>query len=414
MKKRLEILTLKKISLYGSILAIFLVFLSVAVPSKSYATGISNDYIDNVEFYYNPTDDLIFNFRVKTSFNILHTGNGYGGFCIAKGTNYYLCGMTYNFYTSWDDRDNAIEPNLLNGETFEAGITYTIYLGRIRNNVGTFLTKENVEAVSGEAMTNEYNLLNFSAFNSIGIADYEYVATYSETPTIEITFPHNNDEIVGKFNIQGNYYAPAGYDSLAISLYPYSLPEGSLIKSKIFPITQGQHDFSVEVSGIPAGLYGIYTTFFNDTDNTQYNINPNITFNLVNDIPAEIPAYGQNSPLPIPEYFTPQNPDDWYVEHSSFATPTAIFTSFSNSIAPVIQSVSENLYFFSSKFTSTNAKNTGEQLGNAITLARSYLEVLNGFFNNLPVGQFLLFYLIALIVIIVFRIIRNLINLIKI
>ncbi len=401
MKKRVKILTLKKTIIYGSILMLFLVFLSVAIPDKSYATGISNDYLDNVEFYYDATDDLVVKFHAKNSFYLNRGNEYYASFFYPQ---YGI--QDYFIYAGEDRTTQAIEPDLVNNE-FIAGTNYTIFL----KEVG--VTKSNWEAIMGRAMDQSDSLLSYVGFRNI-MSDYSYFATYSEIPIIEITFPNNNDEIAGAFNIQGNYYAPAGYDSLAISLYPYSLPEGSLIKSKIFPITQGQHDFSVEVSGIPAGLYGIYTTFFNDTDNTQFSINPNITFNLVNDIPAEIPAYGQNSPLPIPEYFTPQNPDDWYLEHSSFATPTAIFTSFSNSIAPVIQSVSENLYFFSSKFTSTNAKNTGEQLGNAITLVRSYLEVLNGFFNNLPVGQFLLFYLIALIVIIVFRIIRNLINLIKI
>jgi len=51
--------------------------------------------------------------------------------------------------------------------------------------------------------------------------------------------------------------------------------------------------------------------------------------------------------------------------------------------------------------------------GQAILLVRSYSSNLNTFFNDLPVSEFLLFYLTLLIVVIVFRIIKNLINLIK-
>jgi hypothetical protein len=70
-----------------------------------------------------------------------------------------------------------------------------------------------------------------------------------------------------------------------------------------------------------------------------------------------------------------------------------------------------NLTAYSSNFTPSNASSTGNQMGEAVVLMRSYLSNLNSFFNNLPISQFLVLYLIALVLVVIIRLVKGLIHL---
>ena len=391
---------LKKTIGYGAILGLFLLFL-VGIPT---AKADYHDYIDSIKFYYDETDDLILQFYVKASFGA-NFGNEYYA-PIFDNMN-----TTYIIYAGTSYVDTAIEPNLSN-RTFIAGNTYKIYLKYLPSNYGMF-TKQNVENVIGKPLDSSYCLLSYNFLNNI-IPDYTSFVCYQENPILTIDFPNENQQILEAFNVHGSYYAPAGFTNLDIFVFRTYETASSTISylhnQYYLDITEGQHNFSKLISDLPIGDYYLQFKFYNFNTREDFWSSKIINFRVLQDIPLVL---GETSPEPIPSGYIQVNPDVWYSQNSSYATPTALFTAFSHSIAPVIASIGNYIYNFSSRFTTANAQETGERLGGSIVLARSYLTNLNSFFNDLPVGQFLLFYIIALVLIIIFRVIKSLINLIK-
>jgi len=295
------------------------------------------------------------------------------------GNEYYASifdnmNTTYIIYAGTSYVDTAIEPNLSN-RTFIAGNTYKIYLKYLPSNYGYF-TKQNVENVIGKPLDSSYCLLSYNFLNNI-IPNYTSFVCYQENPTLTIDFPNENQQISQAFNIHGSYYAPAGFTNLDIFVFRTYETASSTISylhnQYYLDITEGQHNFSKLISDLPIGDYYLQFKFYNFNTREDFWSSKIINFRVLQDIPLVL---GETSPQPIPPSYIQVDPEVWYSQNSSYATPTALFTSFSNSIAPVIASIGNYIYNFNSRFTASNAQETGEKLGNSIVLARSYLTNL--------------------------------------
>jgi hypothetical protein len=134
-----------------------------------------------------------------------------------------------------------------------------------------------------------------------------------------------------------------------------------------------------------------------------------IPINILDYLPPELP----NSEQTPPAFFGVVGGTEYYSIHSNYATSTDLFLNLIGAVEPIIITIGDNLTFFSANFDQDIAKETGQKTGDAVLMIRSYSSNLNTFFNNLPVAEFLFFYLTLLIVVIVFRLIKNLLGIAK-
>lgn len=348
----------------------------------------STNYVDNVHYYkapdYNTTHNITLTFHVKTTFTldcnngwdtvILDTGFGYGGSILS------FTGRSGTYYA---------------GNTYSFTVSYTPY-----SRFGGF------SFGGGKMGSTYYNYFGNPPFWTgwLPLEDYPY-------PVATITYPYNNAEIAGAFNIQGNFTIPSGKSAnyLVISFTPVGSNYCLLTNFSQDIHNQTQGTINIPISGIPAGYYNISAVFTGgDFDNyTGATIN---NVHIVNDIPPALPSGEQTPQTPIFGYVSP---DVYYASHSNYTTSTALFDNLANSAGALIQSIGNSLSAFAGKFSLTNAQQTATITANSISTMRSYANNLNSFFGSLPIAQILFLYLLVFVAVILFRLIKNLINLIK-
>jgi len=382
----------------------------ILLPKIALATeNFENAYVRFEKFYYNSTDDLIVEFFCKTTFNAI---SPWGSSSVnAVGINWYV---KYTPAPAVDNLILGIEPDLVNNQ-FVAGNTYKLYLKYFKKvDTGPYqnyyLTKATWEAIKGSNMDATDTIKNAMLLWNVGVYDNSILAYFSETPTLNITFPFENAEISQAFNITGSYTIPenSGITRLIAFFYAGSLPYPWYSYDQRLDYLSG--DVDIRVSGIQADEnYTIEFCFVGTGIEAICLDDQNIHISILSAIAPELPETHETPP----EFFDTIDFDKFYLDFSAYDTPTAMATTLKNAIQPLFTTIGSNLVFFSSNFDQQTAKETGEKTGQAILTIRSYSSNLNTFFNDLPVSEFLLFYLGLLIIVIVFRIIKNLINLIK-
>jgi len=105
--------------------------------------------------------------------------------------------------------------------------------------------------------------------------------------------------------------------------------------------------------------------------------------------------------------------EDYYAEFGDYATASPWITGVASSTTGFFGVIGGFLSAFSDSFNLQDAYSKGETMGSAIPTARSYLEIINEFFGNLPFAEFFIFILGFMLAIGVFRITRNLIQTLK-
>jgi hypothetical protein len=230
----------------------------------------------------------------------------------------------------------------------------------------------------------------------------------SEFPMMVTTFPPEDAQIAGAFNIQGSYSIPdaSNYNKLTayvgrgIPYYQYNFTQ---------ELTEKTGNVDIRISGVLEGSYSIQFVFSGGGESSYFSD----TFTIQNiDIVVSIPPELPDTQEVPPDVFSGLLPQYIYVEYSNYATSTALFDALTGAIKPLVLVIGDNLTFFSSQFNQENAKDAGEKAGSAVLLVRSYAGNINSFFNDLPVSEILFLYLSALVAVIVFRIIRLLLKLI--
>jgi len=412
-----------KKTLYRAFLGFLCAFILVAgINFAVPGANAENNYISDIVFTSDPNDTYLgFNaikvsFFVNTTFQITFWQDGTKcwscfGFSPdqvyqADGQHCYCPGTPFhNRYILVPVNSNSITTIScpVGTQTFTAGQTYSFWLSHYYDYFG----------LDSSLFFNGLYPSTWGVFNNtcLPLGDFWQGDTeqypFLEFPTLNITYPFENAEISQAFNVQGSYTIPTGYDKLTAYV-------GQPIPYAQYSFTQNLTDpggnIDIRISGIPSGEnYQMFFYFSGDSVESYYVESATINFSIVTAIPPELPGTGETPP----EFFDPISADQYYIDFSNYGIPTALYTNLKNAIEPIFTAIGSNLTFFTSRFDSDTAKETGEKTGQAILIIRSYSSNLNTFFNDLPVSEFLIFYLSLLIMVIVFRTIKNLINLIK-
>jgi hypothetical protein len=383
----------------------------------------SNNYVDNVIFH---TDSAGFNrlkFHVKTSWtNKIVDG---GDTCYALSYN-QVGGMggagciNSACYQEWGLNFKLPEFYVGNGTcygdfTWTAGNTYDVYLSAPDGWSDTLTFAQ----ITGYPLwRNTYTSADYWRFNLNGNANQVYIPPFNdnepyyfaETPTLTISFPHDNDEIAGAFYIDGTYTTPLenfNFLYLNAQIVGYE-PQFNLALLELTNATGAIHELVPAGFGLPANDY-ILRFMFSGTGGT-YDVPLQIPIRILTDIPPSLPN-GETTPT-IPQYGG-KTWDEYYPAHSVYATSTALANDLKDAVGGVIQNIGDNLAQFANKFNLTDAQTSGLNLANSILTMRAYVGGINSFFGTLPVAQFLILYLIAFLGVVLFRLIKGLINLIK-
>jgi len=382
----------------------------------------SNNYIDNIVFTSDQNDTYLgfhpikISFFVKTTFQTTFWQDATGcwscfGFSPdqvyeAGGAHTYFPETPlYNRYILVPVNSSSITTIScpVGTQTFTAGNTYSFWLSQYYASpmLDNSLLFNGLYPASFGVLANTCNQTAWQ--------DDTEQYPFLEFPTLNITFPFENAEISEAFYIQGSYTIPenSGITKLIAFFRPVGLPYSTYSFHQNLTYLSG--DVSIRSSGIQADDYTIEFCFVGLGIEAICLDDQDINISILTAIPPEFPET-QETP---PEFYDPIDADQFYFDFSAYDTPTALYSNLKNAIQPIFTTIGSNLTFFSSRFDSETAKNTGEKTGQAILIVRTYSSNLNTFFNDLPVSEFLLFYLTLLIVVIVFRIIKNLINLIK-
>ena len=400
----------------------FVGFLCAFILLSGIGFGISranaeNNYIGDIVYTSDTNNTYLgyhpikISFFVKTSFDIAYYWDGsrcwsaYGfseaircrptGIC-ADNTENPQYNRTILIPVNSNDVADIICPATT--ITYTAGNTYSFWLS-------SYYTTDLLNNVSVFNPTSPATFAVFTNSVSQTLRDTEEYP-FIEYPTLNITYPFENAEISQAFYVQGSYTIPTGYDKLVAYVgvgIPYA--QYSFSQNLIDPTG----NINIRISGVPSGNYQMYFYFKGDSVGDYFVESATINFSILTAIPPELPETGETPP----EFFDTIDADIYYLDFSSYDTPTALYNNLKSAIQPIFTIIGSNLTFFSSQFDQDTARETGEKTGEGILIIRTYSSNLNTFFNDLPVSEFLLFYLLLLIVVIVFRIIKNLINVIK-
>jgi hypothetical protein len=390
----------------------------------------SNIYFDDVSFHTDSEGYNRLSFHMLTSLDIHITGAEY---CVVKGyaqTNDAMVGgvnQDYGFGWVLPEFFTDGNPCSTGNMTLTAGNTYD---GYILSTIPNW-------PVAYDFQDFETNYLNTYArhiysssdwFETTGDA-YQPYYTYNwslwpfqdpehyffeELPSLTITFPEDNEELVSSFNITGSFTQPTADPSgfLQVSTMPAGTYSSSLQSFWQSIQSASSGAVSIWVSNLSAGYYDFRIYFRGGTFDFYegaviYNVH------IVNDLPFSLPPTQGLPPFEIVPVYNELVCDTYYAENSTYETSTALFSNLCLTLSPVLLGVGGVLTQYSANFTPSNASSTGNQLGQSVVLLRSYLSNLNSFFNGFPVSQFLVLYLIALLIAILIRLIKNLIHLAK-
>jgi hypothetical protein len=369
----------------------------------------SNNYLNNVLFYIGSDGQARVSFNVQTSFSFTtnyyyyETFAGVGGDDWLNKYGFSVIGVVFI------PEDRILQDNTL--YSFSAGSHYVCKLSYMFGGIFYPLYKSGNLSSGGVHVSLDSN--SYIQFNSVylNLSNDKYY--FTEFPSLTITYPHDQDQIAGAFNIQGSYTIPASstYDTL-IANFGYETSEG-LINTYRFSqaLATSSGSVNIRVSGLSAGEYHLYFYFSHDSDIVSaYNPSFFAVLYIVNDIPPELPT-GETPPqVPI---FNSLDPITYYNQHSS-DTPSDLYLNLTSTFSPLITNLGTNLVQFANQFTGSQASAIASSTANSIITIKSYANNLNSFFNGLPVIQLLTGYILVFLAITIFRIAKGIIGLFKI
>jgi len=390
----------------------------------------SNNYIDAIQYYRDSNGVPILQFHVKTTFT-LSTGSFvypgiYGqniGFVALPVPQLRDSHHNAFFMIPDDYTDYHISPNTT--FTFQAGSIYKLiasFDGAIWvNSSGNACIKEGACYYNGQPWIYTLNpssgdYLQLYIDGLFNDPDYYY---FTEYPSLNITYPHDNDTIAGAFTIQGSYTVPSnGYYDTLEALLSYQAQSGAIGGVRFYQkLSTSSGEVNIPIDGIPANYYVLGFIFLNYHDCFEigdcgggYSPELLIHLNIVKDIPPALPS-GETPPVaPI---YNPLDPIQWYQSHSS-DTPSDLYLTLTNTFSPLITNLGSNLVAFAGQFTGSQAQAISDNVSNAIITIKSYANNLNSFFNGLPVIQLLTGYILVFLAITIFRLAKGIIGLFKI
>lgn len=116
---------------------------------------------------------------------------------------------------------------------------------------------------------------------------------------------------------------------------------------------------------------------------------------------------------------TPEETDliDWatyYAQYGDYPTSSDWIASIASTTTGLFKKVNSFMGLFDRNFDLGTAQEKGHTFGGAIPLARGYLQIIDAFLGNLPVGELLVFVLLFMMCVGIFRLIKGLVQLLHI
>jgi len=398
-------------SILGVILGVIIFSgLSFGLFSKNAFADTNSNYISNAKLYYGSDGALYLEFTVQTTF---HSVGGFhmNGEWAWRSGGIYSDNLVLNNCADLTLVFSPAPQNIINNNCYSYG--GWIYVSDASADFLAGYTYKMKITQNGSA--DSFRLYNFN-FQQGDYLTLHFVPDapdvyFSVFPSVSVSYPNDNAQISGAFNVQGSFTIPAGKSAnyINISLNPVGAGYSLLTNFSQDITGQNQGSFSIPISDVPAGYYDIIVSFVGgDYDGyigaTIHNVQ------LVNDIP---PALSTGETTPSSPNFNFISPDNYYLQHSNYSTSTGLFNNLAGSVGALIQSVGNSLSAFAGKFSLSDAQQTATMVATSISTIRTYSNNLNSFFGSLPVSQILFLYLIIFVAVIVFRLIKNLVNLIK-
>lgn len=264
----------------------------------------------------------------------------------------------------------------------------------------------------GNTTSGDWYYIHFSRSSGIYSTD-----EYTTGPTFEITSPPDGSTQTTSFDVAGNYNTLGqDWDRLMIIFEDWDA-------SSTCPI-YGTEDYSTEYplyfnnqsrpyfSDYFATSTGVATTTIYDIAKGSYRctrcyfINEetgSTTQEVCNGYGVEIPNSISEE---IPSYYVGENWADFYTEFTDkWATSTELFAGLAGKVAPILDWVGGFTSDFKNLFNASSSADVGQQIGNAIPVARGYLTIVNYYFSGLPVSEIFIFYLLTALIIIVLKIV---------
>jgi len=317
-------------------------------------------------------------------------------------------------------------------ETYEAGETYKFYLvhgstPHVGYTEEECLTINKSQEELLNCVTQPENTdtgvgydFDFNSNTSYGIVygyngDQSATGTYKVPPLAEINTPAPGSELDAPFNLTYDYQGGTGY-AYGIFYMEQENQNGEPVYSyqALEPIATstatGTVNFTLpdsQTEELAKGYYNDCKCFLQKSDGT-------LTDNLCPDYELTI-LTGSRVTLPPPEWeeISTSTAENFYEQHSDYATPTPAFDVIFESIEPFYGWTNNIAEQFAGQFNPENARERGAEMGSAIVKARAYAGSLNSFFGGLPVAWILLFYVITALALTVFKLIYRLVDLIK-
>lgn len=391
---------------------------------------------------YEPDGLFAFTFRAKISFEIewgLVSGdcNPTGGtasfyFWVADFEGRGLGGWKNGYVLNKDNVGMFYDAgNCEQTDSFTAGNEYTVYLVLGVDGYPEYTdTPAEVKAnhlrdLDDEpAVDPESIFLSAQEYESEGQKTHDFYLTYP--PTINIVYPPDDSEVSSAFEITATFINSGTYEKLMVifeewhasSTCPvYGTDAWDTEVALGYFNYQSMPYFSdwiltqdgtttISVSNLEAGTYNCFKCHFitESTGVMSGSLCPEYNLDIAQYIP---PSFVPTFYLPLTEW------DEYYASNSvRWATSTPVFDNWADAFEPIIVWVGQTAIFFEQYFDLDIAKAKGAEIGDAVAIARGYLETIDDFFGGLPLSGIFLFYIITALVVIIYRIVKGILNII--
>ena len=406
--------------------------------------GAIGGYIDleRVKFYTGTDDRIRVEFEVDTTFEITYFEKW--GRCYSTAyeedwdvfsysihsDNFYPFSRAF-FIQSLETHETCPEYS----ETYTAGKTYDVYLYISDDGTAYHGFVAGVPMADTDFLTDSPDCYNsicpYTATTTayFQLNDIEYPDDYfywEQNPNITVNYPYDGSEVSSEFTMEVDYNLVSGYERIMIIFEDWDASSTCPISgtdewnaekilgyfnyqslpyfSNYFSTLSGST--TIEVDGLNSGIYNCVRCYYinESTNKISEELCPN--YNL------SVAVY--NPPSDIPDYYLPISGwGDYYAENSEkYDVPTPLYDNLAGAFEPVINKIGGIIIFFNSYFDTELASEKGAEFGNIIPILRGYLEQFNNFFGNLPVSEFLLFYLITSILVIIYRLVKGILTII--
>jgi len=416
----MNIVFLRKKLILGTILGFFLIFF---LPFK--ILGATGNYLsENEKISFDGDGSMYLEFTAETNFNA--HWREYDGVCMRS--TYYI---ESPFHAGILEDLNLFSDGSCNhDQNFIAGHKYKVYLIDFTKGITPGDTEADLRAKGAIFNINDYPEINEDTlfrfdtyYNNQWWTESKKCFTFA--PLITINHPVSGVEITSEFTMEIEYSNAENYDRLMIIFEDWDAsstcpldgtPEFDEEYSKWFNYQSLPYfsDFfststgttTIFVDDLPTGDYNCVRCYFiNESEGT-------ISDELCRDYYLKVVSY--IPPETTPSYYLPiSNWQDYYQEHSEkFATSTPLFNALAEITEPLINWIGNIVISFQNYFDPDKAKEKGIEMGNAIPVARGYLENIDDFFGGLPISTILIFYLITALVIGIYRLVKGILAII--